>query len=261
MLANRQVSLSHQVNDGGKLIFVGDFLAGKQAEGAQLKAEQEAKVAEAKAQAEHQRQKELVELDIARTQAAAPPPPVEGAPPVLGGSPIPAPVPMAPVQGSSSGVLEVVFALVVIGALGVGGWFLYQKYGATNEILGSWSVTESTLSGQAKLNVVRKWEFIKNGSFQGDSDMSISVEGEVAKFNLIQTGTWEMSDGELTVVNKDVKFIPDNDTARELVELGEDPNKYVVVGKTTVYEIVSISTSTMILKNDGKSRALSRVGN
>jgi hypothetical protein len=135
MLANRQVSLSHQVNDEGKMVFVEDFLAGKQAEGAQLKAEgaklkaeQEAKVAEAKAQAEHQRQKELVELDIARTQAAAPPPPVTGAPPELGAPPIPAPVPMPPVQGSNSGVLEVIFALVVIGALGVGGWFAYEHY-------------------------------------------------------------------------------------------------------------------------------------
>lgn len=124
MLANRQVSLSHQVNDEGKLIFVEDFLAGKKAEGAQLKAEQEAKVAETKAQAEHQRQKELVELDIVRAQAAAPPPPVPGAPPVLGESP----VPMPPVQSSSSGVLEVIFALVVIGALGVGGWFAYEHY-------------------------------------------------------------------------------------------------------------------------------------
>lgn len=128
MLANRQVSLSHQVNDEGKLIFVEDFLAGKKAEGAHLKAEQEAKVAETKAQAEHQRQKELVELDIVRAQAAAPPPPVPGAPPVLGESPIPAPVPMPPVQSSSSGVLEVIFALVVISALGVGGWFAYEHY-------------------------------------------------------------------------------------------------------------------------------------
>ena len=158
MLANRQVSLSHQVNDEGKMVFVEDFLAERQAEAAQLKAEaaklkaeQEAKVAETKAQAEHQRQKELMGLDIARTQAAAPPPPMVGAPQSQGAAPTWDGQSDNDEEGSSSGVLEGIFILVVFGALGVGGWYAYKHFsGPTIKEVEAMTMSRMTLNYIAK---------------------------------------------------------------------------------------------------------------
>ena len=128
MLANRQISLSHQINNEGKMVFIEDFLAEKQAEAVQFKAEQEAKVAEDKSQAEHQRQKELMELDVARAQAAAPPPPMVGAPQSQGAAPTWDGQSDNDEEGSGSNILEGIFALVVIAAIGVGGWYAYKHF-------------------------------------------------------------------------------------------------------------------------------------
>ena len=82
-----QISLSHQINDGGNMVFAEDFLEKKEAEAqAQAAAEQ--------SQIEHNRQKELLDAQArtaeaqaltAQATAQAQPPALEGdqAPPVL----------------------------------------------------------------------------------------------------------------------------------------------------------------------------------
>ena len=116
-----RISLSHQVNDGGNLIFVEDFLDEKQAEVDQIKAEQEAMAAEAKAQAEHARQKELLQIQstaaVAQAEAAA-----------AGAMPMPN-MPGQPQSTSgSSDVVGVILAILIIIGVGVGGYFAYNHF-------------------------------------------------------------------------------------------------------------------------------------
>jgi len=119
-----RISLSHQVNDGGNLVFVEDFLDGKQAEVDQIKADQEAMAAEAKALADHARQKELLEIQaaagVAQAQAAG-----AAAPPML-------PMPGMPGQqqssSESSDVVGVMLAILIVIGVVVGGVFAYKHF-------------------------------------------------------------------------------------------------------------------------------------
>lgn len=152
MLANRQVSLSHQVNVNGEMVFVEDFLENRKAEATQQKSAEDAKVAEAKAKNEHERQKELMELELAQASAAAPLPPVVGFPQAQGGPPVmAAPLPSAPAQDSGSGILGAILTLVIIAALGVGGWYAYKHFsGPTIKELEAMTMSRMTLNYIAK---------------------------------------------------------------------------------------------------------------
>ena len=119
-----RISLSHQVKDGDNLVFVEDFLDGKQAEVDQIKAEQEAMAVEAKALAEHARQKELLEIQaaagFAQAQAAG-----AAAPPML-------PMPGMPGQqqssSESSDVVGIILTILIVIGVVVGGVFAYKHF-------------------------------------------------------------------------------------------------------------------------------------
>jgi hypothetical protein len=119
-----RISLSHQVKDGDNLVFVEDFLDGKQAEVDQKKAEHEAMAVEAKALAEHARQKELLEIQaaagFAQAQAAG-----AAAPPML-------PMPGMPGQqqssSESSDVVGIILTILIIIGVVVGGYFAYDHF-------------------------------------------------------------------------------------------------------------------------------------
>jgi len=78
---------------------------------------------------------------------------------------------------------------------------------------------------------------------------------------IFSSGTWEFGEGELTIVRKNIKFIPNNELTRELIEAGFDPNKSAVVGQTEVLKVISSTKSTLSLEDkEGDRATFNRVG-
>ena len=150
-----RISLSHQVNDGGNITFVEDFLDGKQAEVDQIKAEQEAMAAEAKAQVEHARQKELLEVQTAAAVAQA-------QTQTAGSGPMAMPIPGQQQSSGGSDVVGVILGILIIAAIAIGGYFAYQHFANSEPTL-------EEVKTQTKLAIELKWA--------GDPDTShFSIE-------------------------------------------------------------------------------------
>ena len=162
-----RISLSHQVKDGDNLVFVEDFLDGKQAEVDQIKVEQETMAAEAKAQVEHARQKELLEIQaaagFAQAQAAG-----AAAPPML-------PMPGMPGQqqssSESSDVVGIILTILIIIGVVVGGYFAYDHFSGP-------SVDDIEASTKASIEL--KWlttdsEFLRNATI---TELALVKESE-----------------------------------------------------------------------------------
>jgi len=139
LLDQKKVGLTHQVQDGENWIFVDDFLNKKEQELSQAKiAADQAKAAkDLAAKQAHEQQMAQIKLEAVQAQAAAaiPPPITDHA-----GQPAPAPiVPMAPAQSSGAGgaILSTILAIVIIAAIGVGGWFAYDHF-SVGAYAGTW---------------------------------------------------------------------------------------------------------------------------
>ena len=78
---------------------------------------------------------------------------------------------------------------------------------------------------------------------------------------IFSSGTWDFGEGELTIVRKNIKFIPNYELARELIKAGFDQNNSVVVGQTEVLQVIYSTKSTLSLEDKGGDRAtFNRVG-
>jgi len=194
MLDNRQLSLSHQVNDGQQWVFVEDFLIQKQAEQQKIKADIDTQVAESKAQLEHQR---AMQLEAAKASAAAHSSNIMGAPPIVGGphqvqggppvmagqppfaAPHLIPQPMNPrTKKSSNTALYIILALVILASLGAAGYAVATKYlWVADKLVGTWQGTED--ASNDTLN------FKSDGTFLFESN------------DKNHGGSWKVSDGLL----------------------------------------------------------------
>ena len=159
LLDQKKVGLTHQVQDGENWIFVDDFLNKKEQELSQAKiAADQAKAAQdLAAKQAHEQQMAQIQLEAVQAQAAAaiPPPITDHA-----GQPAAAPiVPMAPAQSSGAGgaILSTILAIVIIAAIGVGGWFAYDHFSGS-AYAGTWKEKEGS----------ERIILHKNGTVSGD---------------------------------------------------------------------------------------------
>ena len=75
------------------------------------------------------------------------------------------------------------------------------------------------------------------------------------------SGTWDFGEGELTIVRKNIKFIPNYELARELIKAGFDQNNSVVVGQPEVLKVLSSTKSTLSIEDkEGDRATFNRVG-
>ena len=160
--------MSHQINDGGNMVFAEDFLEKKEAEAqAQAAAEQ--------SQIEHNRQKELLDAQArtaeaqaltAQATAQAQPPALEGdqAPPVLSENTPPPPA----TSSIAKDIFEVVAGVAFLAALAFGAYLIYERVQDSGSNSSNGTTSES--APKQITGYETEIKFIKDGGLENIND-------------------------------------------------------------------------------------------